>query len=67
MADTFETWMNKVDTVMYTHWGLDSMCLPDHGYRDLYDDGATPTECVSDYKRAWGEELGIPETGLPEY
>ena len=39
---SFEAWKYVVNTHIQRLAGLDADDLPDFGYRDAYDDGATP-------------------------
>ena len=44
----FKQWMKQVDTLLERGIGLSSMDISDKCWRDMFDDGITPKEAVSD-------------------
>jgi hypothetical protein len=42
----YAAWMAKVDAILVRKTGLDSNDLPDICYRDMHDDGASPSEAA---------------------
>jgi len=43
---SFQDWMTKVNNLASKKMGVSIMDLPDFRYRDEYDSGASPAECV---------------------
>lgn len=44
----FEAWMEQIDRILWTTIGLGYMDLVDAPYRDLFHDGLSPLEMVSE-------------------
>ena len=40
---SFEAWMQRVDAILESRVGLSHLDLADICYRDMYDDGDTPS------------------------
>ena len=44
----FNQWMSKVNQLLEQSIGLSSMDLVDQSWRNMFDDGMSPTEATSD-------------------
>ena len=45
---TFESWLKKIDSLLDLRWGLSHLDLPDHCYRDSYDNDLRPIDVIED-------------------
>ena len=53
MAQTFETWMAKVDAAVLKKYGVSVHDLPDLPFYDYWIDGITPSEVAKIAMQEW--------------
>ena len=55
----FAEWMKKVDDAFDAKLEVTSADLPDFRYRDMFDEGAAPSEAVTAWLEEYGDEFGL--------
>lgn len=48
-GNPFAEWMREVDRQLYQYTGFSSEDLEDFTYRDMFEDGLSPEECVAEW------------------